>query len=215
MSPAAETSATKPSPKQRRRWVRWLLGLFVCGVVLSVVFGPLALDYYLAYSHVRGDRAKELVDSFARFPELRAAIGGSETLKLYEGLPHQTWEPEGLKKELAGKPVVTLGGYPFYEEPLEASPADAKRLRSISRSWWSFVPFRGFKACGGYHPDWCMAWSDGQNTYLVQICFGCHEMKAFLDGKQLHGDIRPGAFSELETTLAHYQKNRPKRGSAP
>lgn len=215
MSPAPETSTAKPPHKQRRRWAWWALGLFVCGVLVVAVFGPLALDYYQAYSRVQGDHAKELVDSFAHFPQLRAAIGRSETLKLYEGLPHQRWEPDALKRELAEKPVVTLGGYPFYQVPLVVSPADAKRLRSISRSWWSFVPFRGFKACGGYHPDWCLAWSEGQNTYLVQICFGCHEMKAFLDGKELHGDIRHGAYSELEAMLARYQKDRPKRGTSP
>ncbi|MEQ2008130.1 MAG: hypothetical protein ABMA26_15135 [Limisphaerales bacterium] len=215
MSPAAETSATKLPPKQRRRWAWWVFGLFVGGVVLATVFGPLALDYYFAYSRVRDGHAKELVDSFARFPELRTAIGRSETLKLYEGLPHQRWESESLKRELAGKPVVTLAGYPFYKEPLEMNPADASRLKSICRSWWSFVPFRGYKACGGYHPDWCLAWSDGRQTYLVQLCFGCHEMKAFLDGKELHGDIRHGAYSELETMLARYRKNRPERGTPP
>ena len=185
-------------------------------VVLLVIFGPLAADYDAAYSFVReqslngrfDDRIRRIVNSFDQYPELRASIARCDSVKLYEGLPHQSWERLFLEQELAAKKTIKLGNYPFYAESIEISPEDTGRLKSIYRSWWSFAPFRGFKDCGGYHPDYCLAWSDGSSLYLVQICLGCHEMKTFADGKELYCEIRSGAFAELKAILLPYRKNR-------
>jgi len=74
------------------------------------------------------------------------SIPSSAALKLYEGLPHQSWESDLLKKELAEKKTVLLHGFPFYERPLSVTAADVETLRRLSTARGSFSAYRGPKA---------------------------------------------------------------------
>jgi hypothetical protein len=112
-----------------------------------------------------------------------------------------------LERELREKEVVELGGWPFYAEPIELSENDAKRLQELYCQRKSFVPFYGFAACGGYHPDWCIKWNNGNKEYLVQFCFGCGEMKTFCGEVELH--CHPWDEEQFEKILKPYRKQRP------
>src|SRR5262249_48757018 len=74
-----------------------------------------------------------------------AAILKADTVRLYEGLPHQLFERKQLENELSSKQTVTLHGYPFYQEPLELRDADAKRLTALVGDPQSFQQWRGEK----------------------------------------------------------------------
>lgn len=129
---------------------------------------------------------------------------------LYEGLPHQSWEYRSYTNELSSKAIIKLGGFPFYAEPLLLREDDARELRSFYCERSSFKPFSGVRDCGGYHPDYALEWSNGAKRFVVQICFGCQEMKTFANGKELYCDVTPKAFKQFESVLKHYRKNRPQ-----
>ena len=131
---------------------------------------------------------------------------------LYEGLPHQFWDSKKLEEELANKRTIriTQFEFPFYARPLSVSSEDIEALRQLATSSGSFLSYGGPKLCGGYHPDYALAWSDGTSTSYLLICFGCHEM-FFYDGKHAFwADIREEAFSKFKAILHKYHDQRPK-----
>jgi hypothetical protein len=146
----------------------------------------------------------------SHFPLVTKGVSQSSSLTLYEGLPHQGWEADLLKKELATKRTVTIRGFPFYERPLSVAAADVEELRRLCAAADSFSTYAGPKACGGYHPDYCLSWKDGATTYELLICFGCHEMKFFDPKHEELVDIRKDAFERFEAILKKYRDQRPK-----
>src|SRR5215211_6479570 len=144
-------------------------------------------------------------DRRSRFTPITKNIAHGSSLTLYEGLPHQAWEAELLKKELEAKETITVHGFPFYERPLPVAALDVEELRRLSAARESFSPYAGPKACGGYHPDYCLSWKDGEVTYELLICFSCHEMKFYGPKHEALADIRKDAFERFEAILKKYR----------
>ena len=139
------------------------------------------------------------------------AIGQTSTLELFEGLPHQSWEGELLKSELANKKTVTIHDFPFYQKPQKISDKDAATLRALCLGKKSFEPFGGYKLCGGFHPDWCLRWTEGTTVTDIHVCFGCHEIKAYSGKTMVYCDMNGDTHKKLKKLLAAYQKERPAK----
>ncbi len=157
---------------------------------------------------------RKAAGSFKHHDRFAAGIKGCDRIALFEGLPHPHWENELLDSERRSKKTTEIAGSFFYEEALPLNQADAHRLKELYCNQTSFTPLVGMKACGGFHPDYCIEWSDVRERYLVQICFGCHEMKTFFNGKELYCDIGQQAYDEFEKILTKYRKNRPAQRSS-
>ena len=149
----------------------------------------------------------KIARTFEHYRVLAEGIENCKTVELYEGLPHPTWESEVLERELREKEVVEFVDWPFYATPIELSNSDAELLRKLYCTRSSFVPFRGWKQCGGYHPDWCIKWKNGDKEFLVQICLGCCEMITTDGNVEVHCDIWDT--TDFENILKPYQKRRP------
>lgn len=147
----------------------------------------------------------------SHFTPATEGLRQGSSLTLYEGLPHQSWEGELLQKELATKKTVTIHGFPFYERPLSIAAADVEELRRLCFAADSFSPYGGPKACGAYHPDYCLSWKDGATTCELLICFGCHEMKFFSLKQEELADIRKDAYNRFAAILQKYRDQRPKK----
>lgn len=133
-----------------------------------------------------------------------------EKMLLYEGLPHQGYEPERLAEE-SRKPTITRGEFLFYRDPLPLDQADAKALGSILANADLFQPFVAEMKCGGFHPDYAIAvTSDGEETTYL-ICFGCGEAGVIRAGQPMARYVlgHDARHSPLRTILGHYRKNRP------
>src|SRR3954471_25095391 len=107
----------------------------------------LGKDWFLEQRDISGDLAL-----FTN--SIKVASG----VRLFEGLPHQTWERDILTSELKTKKTVNLHGYPFYDATLPLRREDAEVLRGILADPGSYHPFRGEKLCGGFHPDYSVSW---------------------------------------------------------
>jgi hypothetical protein len=139
-----------------------------------------------------------------------APVRGS-TLKSVRptAIPHGHWERESLSRELASKQTVTLHEFPFYQESLTLSAADAAALRDVVLASDSFRKFGGFKACGGFHPDYCVEWRAGKSSYQMLLCFGCSEARLFGPRHEVYCDLQKPAKEQMEKLLQPYRKNRP------
>jgi len=144
------------------------------------------------------------------FNPITEGVRHAATLVLYEGLPHPVWEKAQFKQELATQKTIQVHRYPFYEHSLLVAPEDVESLRRLCADPGSYWSYSGPKLCGGYHPDYCLAWNDGNRTYELLICFGCHEMKLYDAKHELKADVREGAYKRLQEILQKYHAKRPK-----
>ncbi len=151
---------------------------------------------------------KETSTNFKNHKLLAASVRKADKVTLYEGLPHQLFHSEVFEEELKTKQTVRLHNFAFYAEPLDLKETDAKKLTDLYSDPKSFRPFLGYKACGGFHPDYCIEWHVGKSIYRALICFGCHEMKSFGPEAELYCDIDDKAYKQLQETLIAYGRNR-------
>jgi hypothetical protein len=139
-----------------------------------------------------------------------ATLKQADRLVLYEGLPHQMYEPESLAAERKAKPTVTLHGFRFYREALELKPGDSERLKALVGDPHSFSAYSGEKKCGGFHPDYAVEWSAGGQTYQALICFGCFEAKIYGPHGGTTYDVGDAVQKRFKDLLTPYRKNRPE-----
>ena len=144
------------------------------------------------------------------YPPLAEGVRRAERVVLYEGLPHQLFEPDELRSELNSHHTVRIGGYPFYKQPLELAASDSQWLKEWFCRPQSFreMPQGWAKACGGFHPDFCIEWQSGTEAYDVLVCFNCREVFCIGPDAMLNCDIAED-FEQVERILAGYNKNRP------
>lgn len=142
-------------------------------------------------------------------PPSGLTIAHAETLTCYEGLPHSMYEKEAFAAEKSDKPSIELHGYPFYRQTLSLKPDDESSVKAILGDAATYEPFEGEKKCGGFHPDFAVAWTISGKQYDCLICFGCEEMKIFQDGSETRFDIAPAKVERFKRLLASYRSSRP------
>lgn len=146
------------------------------------------------------------------FTTISSAIARASSVTLLEGLPHQRWEAELLKQELDTKQTIEIRDFPFYERPLRITESDVQTLRQLITPHANFAnhPEGVAKSCGGFHPDYCIVWKDGEATYEMLICFGCRDAKFYGSTQKLLLEIREEPFRQLRATLEKYHDQRPE-----
>jgi hypothetical protein len=159
--------------------------------------------------HSTDGRSALSANDTSAFMPISQGVARASSLALYEGLPHQTFDTEQYRNEIATKKTVQLHDYPFYERTLAVSESDREELRRLSASAEAYFSFSGEKSCGGYHPDFCLVWTDGETRYELLICFGCKEMKLYGPMQSLRVDIRPDAAKRFKAILSQYRGQRP------
>lgn len=152
---------------------------------------------------------------FTKLPFYMDAIKTGKNLALYEGLPHQFYEPTALKSEKTKHKTIEFIGYPFYAAPLTLTEADASELTAVMNDARSFNNWVGEKKCGGFHPDYALEWSSKPGPIRALICFGCWEVIFTLPNKSLRCDLPNDVRDKLRSILSPYRKNRPPLSPDP
>ena len=104
----------------------------------------------------------------------RATVAAAKSLVVFEGLPHQRGEKELFATEAKRADIKKVLDYPFYTPSVSAT--NEEELRKLLSSSAAIAEFGGAKACGGYHPDYCISRKTTEATYYALICFGCGEI---------------------------------------
>ena len=145
-------------------------------------------------------------------PVFRNSLKAPREFVILEGLPHQGWESDLLKEEIAAKETIKIHGFHFYSHPLPPSEQDRIALIESMTQEGGIEEWAGMKLCGGYHPDYALQWRDSEGEWFeALICFGCHEIKLYGEGVQLYADLGEESYEELKKTLLPYGDQRPKR----
>jgi hypothetical protein len=167
-------------------------------------------ELYTIKRDVKDDRLLNIKESFEHFGELAKFVKSAPDLTIYEGLPHDIWEPETYESELKNAMTIELDGSQFYAAPVAVTKDVVERLRMLASSRSSFIPFQGYKTCGGFHADWCLSWQNGEETHPIQVCFSCSEIMAFETGgkRYLYCDIWDS--ERFKLLLDQLHTNRPK-----
>jgi len=199
---------------------QWLVWAFI--VLGTLALGPL-LYAILNWSSSEEDQSID----FNNYSPLAAKISQANKVALFEGLPHHVFEYEILERELKRRDILKIRSYPFYQEKLLLSAEDASKLTRLFCDEKNFGPNRAFvlmgyrtrnpagsvtkivKACGGFHPDYCVEWDVQGNVYQMLICFGCEEIKCFGPSQQLYCDVGNAGLKQFGEVLKKYRKNRP------
>lgn len=129
-------------------------------------------------------------------------------VEVFEGLPHQMFEPELLAQEQQRSDVFQNHDFDFYEPALSLpdDEFDCFISRVVSRR--TYRAWQGFKACGGFHPDFLLRFHGADSTIDVQICLGCGEAVLFGGDGYSYVDIDEFARNSWETLR---EKSRTKR----
>ncbi len=128
---------------------------------------------------------------------------------LYEGLPHQTWEPIGLANELLHKRWVTVHAFPFYESPLAISNTDQRALRELLSDPSIYALDAGGKLCGEFHPDFTVVWRGKKQICSLHLCMGCNEAKFTEENRSVHCGIQPACWTPLWDIWRPCARQRP------
>jgi hypothetical protein len=140
-----------------------------------------------------------------------SAVALADEVLVYEGLPHQMWDRDLYRHELARSDLVRFHGYPFYAKPLAVTAEEKKALTAIAQRKDAHVPYGGAKLCGGYHPDYAIVWTRAGQQSGSLICFGCHEWKNFTPEGLLYEDMTQSAYNELKAILGKHVVHRPQK----
>lgn len=156
------------------------------------------------------DDHREIVESFKNFEQFAQFVQDSDSLTIYEGLPHPYWERAFMEMERRRKEVVEIDGELFYAKPVEVDKEALDRIRKYMSQRSSFVPFLGFKGCGGFHSDWCLEFRKADSQRNAFICFGCCEM-IVMDGSNrlIYCDIWND--DSLQSLLSPLHTQRPRK----
>ena len=179
--------------------MKYSLRSLMIGVLLLWVVGGFSQD----------SKRRDL--DLANHAPFASSVAKLTSLTMYEGLPVET---KLLASELRTKKTTKFQDYPFYSETLTVSKADAATLTKICSDPASLAQFEK-KFCE-FHPDYCLEWKVGKETWRALICLGCGEVKFYgPKNMRLHCDLEKETYKNLKTMLKEYKKNRPSGDATP
>ena len=180
-----DTQTTNPKVSRLPERLAW--GMVIAPIIIVGVLiwknRPVADDTSIDYNQF--------------YPPIAAQIKQAQGVVLYEGLPHQYFEKESLASELDTKQTVEIHQFPFYRELLPLTKDDAAKLTALFCDGKTLKPDSAYvsmgyrtqnpdgsvitagRACGGFHPDYCIEWDVNGKKYYMQVCFGCCMVKIF------------------------------------
>lgn len=142
-----------------------------------------------------------------RPPDLNTRFERATAVRVFEGLPSDFQRL--IPAQGTTGPTFDVSGYPFYEGALTVIPADQEALIRTARNGDTWREYGGAKACGGFHPDYLVEWTEGENVLgRALICFGCHEALWLIGDQKQVVDITEGGVAELRGQLVKYRRHR-------
>ena len=154
---------------------------------------------------------EEIKASYDQIAQVLNAISKECKVQVFEGLPHPRWDPDLLAAESKRGISFEDHGFLFYAPVRDISKADTGALKRSLQSEKSYSRFKGFKMCGGYHPDFLIRMIGDGGMVSFQICFGCGEARIFKDTLVLHCDLTGEGFTFLQAILEDYYIERPDK----
>lgn len=166
------------------------------------------------YSYPGGSKPQQIESDVASHRNLAGLLDLCRTaprVDIFEGLPHPMAERELFAREQRRSDVFRNHDFRFYTPALSLPRNGRVRLLTGVTRESSFMPWRGPKLCGGFHPDLLLRFHHFSAVVDVHLCFGCGEAIFYGPATRAHVD-----FSEktAETWRKIQRHNRAKRPAA-
>lgn len=149
------------------------------------------------------------LEPFPDDAEIRRRIQGADSVTVFEGLPHSSWEPAALRREATRKDVFWIQEIGFYERPLLVQKGDLDEVVRIALDASAFAPHDAPHLCGEFHPDYCVSWRKQDAFVQALICLGCGEVIFLTNEGYSYVDLQKEAYAKLKDSLGKYRVNRP------
>jgi hypothetical protein len=122
---------------------------------------------------------KDPSTDMANLKPLSAGIEKAGALKVYIGVSRIPTAPLPPGAKVPEEKTVKVRGYKFHEKTYAAGEKESTQLKALVGNEKNFSKWLGPKPCGGFHPNYCLEWKDGEKVYEVFLCYGCEEAKIF------------------------------------
>jgi hypothetical protein len=136
----------------------------------------------------------------ANLKPLAAGIQKAGALTVYIGVSRIPTAPLPPGVKAPEEKTMAIRGYQFHEKTYAAGEKESAQLKALIGNEKNFSKWEGPKPCGGFHPNYCLEWKDGEKVYQVFLCYGCEEAKIYGPDKDLYvnaGGATLKAFSEV------------------
>lgn len=162
--------------------------------------GLIAIGIVIVATMAISLKSEDIGVDFSAFEGLSAEIQKAKTLVVYRGFPRREQltddEPEPKKD-----PNFALRGYFFQPRAYACDEKAMEKLRELCSTQAAFSKWRGPKKCGGYHPDYCLQFKNGDTMTSVLLCYGCNEAKFFGNKANLYVDANAAALEAIQVIL--------------
>ena len=166
-------------------------------------------------NEVKPDEGGDYGDTLEHFNKhikpLVAGIGNAKGVTVFEGMHRQNSPSDAPANELMTTRTVKWHGFHFYETAIVVEEMDAAAFTALFGEPKTFSRYTGPKFCGGFHPNWCVQFDDGQNTYRVLLCFGCLEARLYGPANEVFSDFDKASFNKFIDLLEPLHKELPMR----
>lgn len=145
--------------------------------------------------------------------QVRSIRASRIVVQLFEGLPHPSREKQTFESELKSSDTLELAGHKFYPDAIDVDSAISTTLREVLTDPDSFYPVTGVKFCGGFHPDWLVAFDNMPERVEFCCCFGCKEVEIRCRREHVRLNMSESAATLLPKLLDRHRSKRPAFGT--
>jgi hypothetical protein len=149
-----------------------------------------------------GNRNMLPVQEAAALTSARPVVSqGLPAATAYKGLAHPRKDFLLYRRQVQSVPHIEFGDFLFHRQPVAVSASGLQQVAAIYSDSANHRERRKVKPCPGFHPDWVLVWQSGGRSWLLQICYGCHEWKLIGPNGTLYTDISDAAYPALLSIL--------------
>ena len=157
------------------------------------------------YSETIGYRPRlrdttRISQSFNRLEAVLAGIEPKVNVEIYRGIPRPKSPQASAAVDEQAK-LIRRFYQAFYQKPVSIDGDLQRSLVEVLSNIETYSQFKGFKLCGGFHPDFAVVVKSEEVTVEFQICLTCHEMKIFRNRVEIYCDLKTTQYKEISALL--------------
>lgn len=157
------------------------------------------------------EKRKQLEDAVSSHLRLAATLDRCRgaPVEIFEGLPHPSFERPAFASESRRADTFVNHDFRFYK-PAMILPGTARgRLLNQAHHTSTYLPWRGPRYCGGFHPDVLLRYTTETGPVDLHLCFGCGEARFFDGSAMIRMDINESVLDGLEKLYRTHRDKRP------
>ena len=147
--------------------------------------------------------------SFSKLQPLISQIDDEKPLTIFRGVPRSSSSKKGAESNATDpSKLIKRYDFDFFRVPISIEPETRSLFNQLLNTPKTYKQFRGFKFCGGFHPDFSFVYRCKAGELEIQLCLTCHEIKLFQNRTEVYCDIESSAYEEIYKLIPSLDTNR-------